>query len=72
LPFLSPLSASSQPVSFGFTNPLPPRNPSELVQPKLNIGASDGDSTPSEVKKGTPTYISGGLEKLDKGRGKFA
>jgi len=29
--------------------------PSELVQLKLNIGASDGDSTPSEVKKGTPT-----------------
>jgi len=37
----------------------------ELVQLKLNIGASDGDSTPSEVKRGTPTYISGGLKKLD-------
>ena len=39
---------------------------SELVQLKLNIGASDGDSTPSEEKRGTPTYRSGGLKKLDK------
>ena len=38
---------------------------SELVQLKLNIGASDGDSTPSEEKRGTPTYRSGGLKKLD-------
>ena len=36
---------------------------SELVQLKLNIGASDGDSTPSEEKRGTPTYRSGGLKK---------
>jgi len=39
---------------------------SELVQLKLNIGASDGDSTPSEEKRGTPNYRSGGLKKLDK------
>ena len=39
---------------------------SELVQLKLNIGASDGDSSPSEEKRGTPTYRSGGLKKLDK------
>ena len=39
---------------------------SELVQLKLNIGASDGDSTPSEEKRGTPTYRSGSLKKLDK------
>ena len=32
---------------------------SELVQLKLNIRASDGDSTPSEVKRGTPAYING-------------
>ena len=37
---------------------------SELLQLKLNIGASDGDSTPSEEKRGTPTYRSGGLKKL--------
>jgi hypothetical protein len=35
---------------------------SELVQLKLNIGASDGDSTPSEVKRGTPTYEVGVLK----------
>ena len=34
---------------------------SELVQLKLNIGASDGDSTPSEAKRGTPIYRSGVL-----------
>jgi hypothetical protein len=38
---------------------------SELVQLTLNIGASDGDSTPSEVKRGTPTYRSGSLKKSD-------
>ncbi|MDR3542630.1 MAG: exodeoxyribonuclease V subunit gamma [Desulfosporosinus sp.] len=31
---------------------------SELVQLKLNIGASGGDSTPTEVEIGTPTYRS--------------
>jgi len=36
---------------------------SELVQLKLNIGASGGDSTPPEEKRGTPTYRSGGLIK---------
>ena len=36
---------------------------SELVQLKLNIEASDGDSTPPEVyEESTPTYRSGGLE----------
>ncbi|EGW41787.1 hypothetical protein DOT_0264 [Desulfosporosinus sp. OT] len=36
---------------------------SELVQLKLNIEASDGDSTPPEVyEEPTPTYRSGGLE----------
>ena len=34
---------------------------SELVQLKLNIGASDGDSTPPEVYEEPPTYRSGGL-----------
>ena len=34
---------------------------SELVQLKLNIGASVGDSTPTEVEIGTPTYRSGSL-----------
>ena len=28
---------------------------SELVQPKLNIGASVGESTPTEAEIGTPT-----------------
>ena len=42
---------------------------SELVQLKLNIEASDGDSTPSEEKRGTPTYRSGGLKKLDENKG---
>jgi len=37
----------------------------ELVQLKLNFGASDGDSSPSEVKRGTPTSRSGCLKKLD-------
>ena len=36
---------------------------SELVQLKLNIGASDGDSTPPETKRGTPTYRSGSIKK---------
>ena len=44
----------------------PSKDESELVQLKLNIGAPDGDSTPSEEKRGTPTYKSGGLKKLDK------
>jgi len=34
---------------------------SELVQLKLNIGASVGDSTPTEVGIGTPAYRSGCL-----------
>jgi len=34
---------------------------SELVQLKLNIGTSVGDSTPTEAENGTPTYISGCL-----------
>ena len=39
------------------------KRPSELVQLKLNIEASDGDSTPPEVyEESTPTYRSGGLE----------
>ena len=40
---------------------------SELVQLKLNFGASDGDSTPTEGNAmRTPTYRSGGLKKGDK------
>ncbi len=40
---------------------------SELVQPKLNFGASDGDSTPPEGNALiTPTYRSVGLRKCDK------
>ena len=34
---------------------------SELVQLKLNIEASVGESTPTEVEIGTPTYRSGSL-----------
>src|SRR5680860_1131045 len=34
---------------------------SELVQLKLNIESSVGESTPTEVEIGTPTYRSGSL-----------
>ena len=40
------------------------KSQSELVQLKLNIEASDGDSTPPEVyEESTPTY-SGGVLKI--------
>ena len=42
------------------------RTTSELVQLKLNIEASVGESTPTEVEIGTPTYRSGSLG-IDKG-----
>ena len=40
---------------------------SELVQLKLNIEASVGESTPTEVEIGTPTYRSGclGIDKIN-------